>query len=323
MTDANLYRWLCEKSLVWSQLNPQAAIIKQSVADLMEQTGSNRGFGFLQQDGALILIYANCPEGSSQQDTRVHDLAKTVLQRNEPTFVFGAWHHGAKRSWELFNVKQLICIPLRKNQQNFGVIYLDSAMLHPNLDESKVPWLSLVAEHIALSIEQSGHLLHAANDLLTGLPHGNSFLHQLHLATQAATTDKPAGLLILDIDTFKRVNQVAGTQQGNLALIDIAHTLRDTLATDGLVARFGSDKFGILLPPESQPPIALRLRDVAERARATIATRIYHGISLTACIGGLSITGSKLTPSAWLAKADDLLLQARQQAPGSVAVATE
>ena len=124
------------------------------------------------------------------------------------------------------------------------------------------------------------------------------------------------------MDHFKRINNAAGAEVGDKALIDVGETLQDIARADGLVARYGSDKFAILLPPEEDTPIAIRVRDVAERARAAVAAKSYHGISLSASIGGLTYPGKEGIESApdLIAWADDVLSRARAKGPGGVEI---
>ena len=136
-----------------------------------------------------------------------------------------------------------------------------------------------------------------------------------------ATPKAAAGVLLLDVDAFKRVNIAAGAEAGDRALIDIALTLQEVTRADGLVARYGSDKFAVLLPPEEGTGIHLRLRDVAERTRAAVATKSFHGVQMSASIGGIAFPGPAVQSAPDLvALADDLLAKARARGPGEVEI---
>jgi diguanylate cyclase (GGDEF)-like protein len=136
-----------------------------------------------------------------------------------------------------------------------------------------------------------------------------------------ADNDHCAGVLLLDVDAFKRVNMAAGAEAGDRALVDIAATIQDVARADGLVARYGSDKFAILLPPEDGTPIQVRLRDVAERARAAVATKSYHGVHVSVSIGGAHFPGSEAESAPdVIALADDQLAKARARGPGEVEI---
>ena len=108
---------------------------------------------------------------------------------------------------------------------------------------------------------------------------------------------------------------------GDQALIDIAGTLQEVLRADGLVARYGSDKFAVLLPPDPAMSIHVRLRDVAERARASVAAKTYHGVSLSARLGRLSFSNASVESAPDLvAIADDALARARQRGESEVEI---
>jgi len=109
---------------------------------------------------------------------------------------------------------------------------------------------------------------------------------------------------------------------GDRALEEIAGTLRDIVDNDGLLIRYGSDKFAIFMAPNDAISVQLRLRDVAERARASIAAKTFHGVSISACIGGTSFEAFTDTTTALelIAAADDARRRARQRGKGEVEI---
>jgi diguanylate cyclase (GGDEF)-like protein len=77
-----------------------------------------------------------------------------------------------------------------------------------------------------------------------------------------------AGLLIVDIDHFKAVNDLHGHLAGDEVLAAVAGTLRSAAGTDGLVGRFGGEEFVVLL---AGPADADALYAAAERVRGAVA----------------------------------------------------
>ena len=179
-----------------------------------------------------------------------------------------------------------------------------------------------LATQVAACLQNARLFERATGDLLTGLPNNSAFMYHLGCALEDPAADKQFGVLLLDLDDFKRINAAAGAAAGDAALSDIAGTLHEVLRSDGLLARFGSDKFAVLLPHDAAHPIDVRLRDVAERARAAIRTKRFYQVGLTACIGAVGFGGGgRQRPQDVIARADDALATARRRGDGQLEVA--
>lgn len=172
-----------------------------------------------------------------------------------------------------------------------GVLFADGKLRQDWLDGHA---LEAFGRHAGLAWDNARTFERASNDLLTGLPNNSFFMQVVDRALRQTDETQATGVLLLDLDDFKRVNGQSGREVGDRALTDVAHTLRDMLAADGTVARFGSDKFGVLLNTGPRQGVHLRLRDVAERARAAVGAKVYGGVQLSCCIGGLAL----FTPAA-------------------------
>ncbi|WP_296216808.1 putative bifunctional diguanylate cyclase/phosphodiesterase [Pseudomonas sp. UBA2684] len=86
----------------------------------------------------------------------------------------------------------------------------------------------------------------AYSDNLTGL--GNRYAFIRALENRFALADgKPISLLLVDIDNFKRINDSLGHQTGDKLLSSLARRLRNSLSPSGILARFASNEFAILL----------------------------------------------------------------------------
>jgi diguanylate cyclase (GGDEF)-like protein/PAS domain S-box-containing protein len=87
----------------------------------------------------------------------------------------------------------------------------------------------------------------ALHDTLTGLPNRSLFTDRLQHAISTATRDKSSfGLLVMDMDRFKEVNDSLGHHSGDMLLQQIASRLRGVLREFDTVARLGGDEFGVL-----------------------------------------------------------------------------
>lgn len=295
----------------------------------IELTEAERGFLLLKSrdSGKLVPRVARTSGGAniSEPESRISTVATRVFKENKPVFATdtGAQDDlAARRSVNELRLKMMVCVPLATETEVLGVIYADGkTSLDKVFTNTNRRTFEMLAEHAAAAIENARMFERATNDPLTGLPNSSYFLLQLAKVMRESTATAKAGVILLDVDAFKRVNMAAGAEMGDRALLDIAMTLQDVLRTDGLVARYGSDKFGVLLPADENTPIGIRLRDVAERARAAIATKNYHNVQITASFGGVAFPGRSFEgPPDVIAAADDALARARARGPGQVEI---
>jgi diguanylate cyclase (GGDEF)-like protein len=100
------------------------------------------------------------------------------------------------------------------------------------------------------------------HDSLTGLPNRTSFVDLLESALKrAAVTGTPVGILFLDLDHFKLINDSIGHHAGDDLLREVAPRLRSHLRPGDFVARFGGDEFGILIDNLSDEDEAAAIAD--------------------------------------------------------------
>ncbi|KQP33628.1 hypothetical protein ASF49_06995 [Methylobacterium sp. Leaf104] len=87
----------------------------------------------------------------------------------------------------------------------------------------------------------------AHHDVLTGLPNRALFQATLDAALgRAAAESAPVGLILLDLDAFKEVNDTLGHDSGDALLKEVARRLCGVIGPDDLVARLGGDEFVVL-----------------------------------------------------------------------------
>ena len=106
----------------------------------------------------------------------------------------------------------------------------------------------------------------AYTDYLTGLPNRARLMTALSAARTRAADGEVSALLLLDLDGFKAVNDVAGHEAGDLLLVEVADRLRAIVRDEDLVARLGGDEFVVLVGADIDEATALGERVIAELA---------------------------------------------------------
>jgi diguanylate cyclase (GGDEF)-like protein/PAS domain S-box-containing protein len=162
-------------------------------------------------------------------------------------------------------------------------------ILTPILNEcSATDKILAVSRDITSQVAKSEQLRWASeHDALTSLPNRRSFETQLSSSLDAAQqAGKALGLLFLDLDHFKHINDSLGHDAGDLLLKKFTQKLGESVRFNDYVARLGGDEFAIILHDASGTQDLIELGDgIAER----LSTPIQLGsqtVSVGASIGG-------------------------------------
>jgi diguanylate cyclase (GGDEF)-like protein len=154
----------------------------------------------------------------------------------------------------------------------------------------------------------------AASDSLTGLANRARMRNMLDEALGNSSSRKEGcGLLLIDLDRFKQVNDTLGHPIGDLLLQDVAQRLSAEIGDDGQVGRLGGDEFEALLPGMDEEG---RLAALADRIIARVSapyTLRGHNILIGASIG-IAISRPGKTFADGLIKQADLALYAAKRA---------
>ena len=119
-------------------------------------------------------------------------------------------------------------------------------------------------------------MFHSLYDSTTELPNRKYFENRLgEEVSRARRESRQLALLLVDLDQFKRVNDAFGHEGGDILLEQVSMRMKTCLRTEDLVARFGSDEFGILLPTISQDTDA-----------AAVAQKLINTLSEPYALGG-------------------------------------
>ncbi len=159
-------------------------------------------------------------------------------------------------------------------------------------------------------------------DSLTGLVNHKEFFNVIRRELERARRyQHTVSLLMIDVDDFKKYNDMYGHLAGDLALREIAALLRTCARTTDVVARYGGEEFGVILP-ESTPGGALML---AERIKSDIARwkfkpEVAGGVQLTVSVGIYSAEGGAVSEDQIVGFADEAAYLAKNSGKNRVVV---
>jgi diguanylate cyclase (GGDEF)-like protein len=153
----------------------------------------------------------------------------------------------------------------------------------------------------------------ALTDALTGLPNRPAMLDALGREIARQTREGGRfGLLYLDLDGFKELNDEHGHAVGDMALREAGLALRAAVRKGDMPARMGGDEFAVLLACNEPDSVQSRVERVAERVRATIeANMLARGWGVTASVGAVAFLRNPASATEALNIADRLLHEAK------------
>jgi diguanylate cyclase (GGDEF)-like protein/PAS domain S-box-containing protein len=158
----------------------------------------------------------------------------------------------------------------------------------------------------------------AARDELTGLPNKRSFLVTLAgEVARARRHRRPLALAVLDLDGFKRANDLGGHRIGDRVLAEVAGRLGALVRTGEHMARIGGDEFGWILPDtDGQGALA-----AVTRARAAIAGEDFRQVGKLSVSAGICEQREALEAKDLYTRADRALYEAKAAGGDTVRVA--
>jgi diguanylate cyclase (GGDEF)-like protein/PAS domain S-box-containing protein len=158
----------------------------------------------------------------------------------------------------------------------------------------------------------------AMHDVLTGLPNRALFMDRLHQAftRRVRRPDQSCGVLFLDLDKFKEINDVLGHAAGDLVLKSTAERLLSALRPQDSPARLGGDEFAVLVEGVTN---ASDLETVAKRVLAAMSRpfeMLGHQVNAGASVGAALAGPEHTSPDMLIRDADFAMYRAKQSGGG-------
>ncbi|NTU78765.1 MAG: diguanylate cyclase [Chloroflexales bacterium] len=213
-----------------------------------------------------------------------------------------------------------LCVPLMVEGETLGVLHV-----HLPVTEQTEP-LQTTRRQLALTFAKQAALglanvrlravlqEQAARDPLTGLFNRRyleeTLVRELHRASRASY---PVGVIMLDVDHFKRINDTYGHEAGDTVLRVIGQQLSASVRAGDVACRYGGEEFVLILPAAALEVVAARAEAIRQMIRALAIT--YHGTTLpplTVSLGVTVVADDQASVTEALARADAALYAAKR-----------
>ena len=302
------------------------AALMRTVADVVAETLEVAFGGVIELDAPRNVMVVRAAHGWPERmiglECPIDETTQTghTLLTGEPVVVedFRDQTQYVETDWRAANgTRSGLTVAMRGKRGLLGALAAHDTEPH-QFSSDRVAFLQSVANLLAAAIERSEVeeqlRRQALTDSLTGLPNRMLLLDRLEHALAAREHDA-VGVLFVDLDDFKVINDTLGHQIGDQLLCDIAPRILSALRPEDTVARFGGDEFVILCEGLAGMDDAL---GVAGRVRETFATPFVIAgqlRQLTVSIG-VVISREGGDPTTLIRDADAAVYRAKEKGRG-------
>ncbi len=175
----------------------------------------------------------------------------------------------------------------------------------------------LIFEDVTVRIRAERKILHMVRyDPLTGLPNREYFVDLVKERLAARKRDSRIGILVLDIDDFKHVNDTKGHVAGDRLLVAIAERLKQLAGAAAIAARLVGDQFVLFFPNEDDAPdIDARIRTLHAAIAGTYSVA-DSSFRISVSGGYMTVSSREFRPEEWQIKVDLALFDAKSRLKG-------
>jgi diguanylate cyclase (GGDEF)-like protein len=249
----------------WSALPDDAALVE----DRRRTVGDEPIAIPIARSGGQAAIRESVAIGVAAGAVAVADPARATIGRADRLDRAGGAHLGA-RVRSAFGLARTIAAPLRADGRVVGAIVLSRRGREP-WSQSAQRLLEAAAGEASAALSRAYSFRQAqakaTTDALTGLPNRAYFDELCELLSRRRQVGESVGVLMIDLDHFKALNDRFGHHVGDEVLREVASAIAGAVRDVDVPARYGGEEFVVLLRDPSRD-VAI---EVGERVRAAVA----------------------------------------------------
>lgn len=299
---------LLEVSKALTSILDLSLLLRTLIDKVLAVTQSERGFLMLMdENGQLEYTVARdaLNQDLSGEDFKIsQSVVDMVLKKGKGIYsddVTKDEKFHARSSILDLDLHTVMCVPLKigpeasESSESFkpeiiGVIYVDSKAVTRSFKQADFSLLEAMASQAAVAIQNARLFTMATVDKKTGLFQHHYFQKRLEEECRRALRYQSSlALIMIDIDHFKKVNDVHGHQVGDKILHELGELIKNNVRTIDLPARYGGEEFVVILP-QTEATMAFH---VAERLRKIIVNNAFSDLKgpghLTVSVGVASL----------------------------------
>jgi diguanylate cyclase (GGDEF)-like protein/PAS domain S-box-containing protein len=227
----------------------------------------------------------------------------------------------------LLTTSAYVCVPIMAQGGAVGILHLQAIEETSRPFESELLLTNSFAEQVGASLAnlrlQQALRQQSTIDVLTGLFNRRHLEQSLERELRrAARTDQPVGIIMFDLDHFKKVNDTFGHEAGDTVLRTIGVTLSRGARAEDMPCRFGGEEFLLIMPGatlEGSRSRAERLRSEIKALTITQDGTLVGTITVSIGVAAFPLQG--LSAKDLIAAADAALYRAKHEGRDRVVVA--
>lgn len=216
------------------------------------------------------------------------------------------------------------CIPLIAQGNQLGFVYLSSTRQDPPGD---LQLIEAAAEQLAMALSnlelQERLRIQSIREPLTGL-YNRRYLEE-SLDRELSRCERrqlPVALMMMDLDHFKRFNDMHGHGGGDALLAGFGRLLRELSRPEDIACRYGGEEFTLILPEATEATAQARAEDIRAAVKAMRVEHLGSELpEVTVSIGVAMFPEQGSTPDALLRRADKALYRAKREGRNRVVIA--